>query len=320
MQSLHNIKPDLWPVEKFAAYLSVAFLTFNLVEIVRRNISVDWAGYGILVGTIVFTLAIGQYYRISGKSARIGAALTTTGLMLLLSMNFSVLNYVLLPTAHAPIDQLLVQMDDMVGFHWPDAIALVVDYPVLNTILKYAYLSTMPQLAVLLIVLGLSGRIHDLHVLLAFIAITATILITFWYFFPSFGTTVIYSLDANLERTFRPVVGSAYGKELISLSQNGPQLISPKEVKGLIAFPSYHATLAFIAMYCARNVRWLFPVYLIVNLLILPATVLHGGHHLVDIPAGLCLFLLGAWLAERAVDSQHSTEQYPTYLQPELNR
>lgn len=318
MQPFHSVKPDLWPVEKFVAYLSFAFLAFNLVEIVRRNISVDWAGYGVLLGTIVFTLAIGQYYRISGKSARIGAALTTTGLMLLFTMALSSFNYVLLPTVFPSIDSVLVTIDSALGFHWPDSMVFFADYPTVNSVLKYAYISTLPQLACLLIILGLSGKIHELHVLLAVVSITATLAVFIWYFFPSHGANSIFTIPSEIENAINPVLKMEYGRELIRLAAEGPGLLSPQNTKGLIAFPSYHSTLAFIAIYSARNVRWLFPGFLVLNLLILPATVIQGGHHLIDVIAGLVLFLVGVWMAKKLV--QHQTGTYPSYLEPEFSR
>ncbi|MEM9986356.1 MAG: divalent metal cation transporter, partial [Bacteroidota bacterium] len=40
------------------------------------------------------------------------------------------------------------------------------------------------------------------------------------------------------------VADDRYSAEIASLAQTGPGVISPKEIRGLIAFPSYHTVLA----------------------------------------------------------------------------
>ena len=40
------------------------------------------------------------------------------------------------------------------------------------------------------------------------------------------------------------------------------------------------------------SIRLLFPVFLLVNLLMLPAILLHGGHHLIDVFGGFSVFAL----------------------------
>jgi len=55
-------------------------------------------------------------------------------------------------------------------------------------------------------------------------------------------------------------------------------------------------------MYAARNVKYVAPVFLILNLLILPSIFIHGGHHLLDLPAGFLMFLFGTWLAKNAME------------------
>jgi membrane-associated phospholipid phosphatase len=72
--------------------------------------------------------------------------------------------------------------------------------------------------------------------------------------------------------------------------------ISLTHVNGLITFPSFHAALATILIYASRGVKMLFPLYLVLNLLMLAATPTVGGHYFIDIIAGagivLCLACL----------------------------
>ena len=311
---------DIWPAEKAVISIALVVGAVDLVQIAYRGIKVDWSGYGLVFGVALVAFAAGQLYRRSGRSARLGAALTCTSIMILFTASMSVFNYLLMPIERPMIDELLVRIDALFGYHWPDMVAFGAEHPIFNAVTRYAYMSTMPQLALLVVVLGLSGQVRALHVLLVCLAITATMVVAFWGVFPSHGPSALFTLPEDVQRAADPVVGTSYGRELVRMAQEGPSLLSPSEVKGLIGFPSYHAALACLAVYCARTIRWLFPVYIVVNLLILPGTLIHGGHHFVDVPAGIALFLIGVWLTEKAVDYQYKAGGQPAVLAQELGR
>ncbi len=153
-------------------------------------------------------------------------------------------------------------------------------------------------------ILSLFGITRDLHIMLLTVVITATTIICFWSFFPSSATPNIYPIPKDIEAVLAPVVDQRYAEELLYIIKNGPGLITPYEIRGTISFPSYHTTLALIAMAAARNIKYLYPFFLVLNLLILPATIIHGGHYLFDIMAGVALFALGHYLARRVVLSE----------------
>lgn len=209
-----------------------------------------------------------------------------------------------MPIVHGPYDLILTQWDSFFGYHWPDIMALAAEYPNFTTAMKWAYMSTMLQFALLIAVLGLSGRKRDLHIMITSVTITATLTICFWGIFPTTGTTTIYEIPAELWNKIGPPVDRSYALDLISIVRDGPSIITPTEIRGLIAFPSYHAVLAFTAMYAARNLKYAAPVFFFINLLILPSIFVHGGHHFVDLPAGFLMFAFGTYLAFKAVNRQ----------------
>lgn len=317
MQSLKTLKPDIWPAERFVITISLVAMAINIFQIFRNDVLIDWPGYAFITSVAAATFAVGQFYRMSERSQRIGAAMTGTGILIFFTMALSIFNYLLMPTTRPPIDELIVEIDALFGYHWPDVIHFAAENPVLNTIIKFAYLSTMPQLAILVIILGLSGRVRVLHVLLVGITITATLAVIFWGLYPTHGAKSLFTLPAEIERAADPVVTTAYGQDLLRLAREGPGYITPDDIKGLIAFPSYHAVLSFLALYAAWSIRWLFPIYLVVNILIIPGTVMHGGHHLMDAPGGLVLFLIGIFLTERVVGYHYQSNKHPTFLTSE---
>ncbi|MEL6750907.1 MAG: phosphatase PAP2 family protein [Pseudomonadota bacterium] len=287
--------------ERLVAGLTLFVAALCIVQILLRGVAIDWLAYGGLALVFGAFVLAGHYYRASGRSERIGLALMCTGVFGMFSPVMVVFNYLLMPTTAPAIDGWLLQIDAMMGFHWPDYIAWAAANPWINGTLKLAYMSTIPQMAAAIIILGLCGRQKDLHLLIVSVAITSVMVIVFWGFFPSHGAKAYFSLPEAIELAANPIVTTQYGRELLALAGDGPGLIAPSEVKGLIAFPSYHIVLAFTAAWAMRNVRYAFSIYVFVNALIIPATPMHGGHHLVDVPAGIAVFLIGVWLARRVV-------------------
>lgn len=305
---------EIQPPERMILQITAMVVVLNLIQIVWRGVEINWVSYGALSLIFAGCFFAGQVYRTSGRSPRIGLALICTGLFPAFSASMVMFNYLLMPTQAPAIDHTLIWVDSLLGYHWPDVIAWAAANPVLNDIFRYAYMTTIPQIAVLIIVLGMSGRAHQLHVMMVSITITSILAIVFWGFFPSHGAKSIFTLSAEVEALASPIVDTAYGRDLLRMAAEGPGLISPDSVKGLIAFPSYHAVLAFTAVYAMRGVKGLFWVYLVINALILPATPLHGGHHLVDVPAGFVLFVLGTVAAERLVSRMYRAGNLPKRL------
>lgn len=298
-------------VEMVVLRLVAGLFVLNLGLMMFRGGAIDGMAYGVLVLLAVLLGSIGQYYRHSGRGEAIGDALTCSALMILFSNSVIVFNYLLLPVERPVIDHHLIALDTLIGYSWPAAVQFGADHPWFNVVVKYAYMTTMPQITVLVVLLGLTGRRIWLHRLLLSICVTSVLLICFWALFPSHGPSAFYSLSQNLINAVQPIVGPNYGETLKTMMADGPKVVRPSDVEGLIAFPSYHTTLAFICAWCAFGFRPLFPAFLVLNALILPGTLIHGGHHFVDLPAGFILFLLGAIIANRVVEELPETADRP---------
>ena len=279
----------------------------NAALILSKDAQIDWLGYAGICASVGVPILIGLYYRHSGRSERIASTLICTGGFILFSACLSLFNYLLLPLRNPVIDVPIAEIDAWFGYHWPAVMEFAASHPIPTFILKLAYMTTIPQITLLVVILGLSGRIRDLHVMITIVIFTATLTICFWGLFPTLGAKSMYVLPQEIWAAVNPVVNEAYTKYLLDIAVNGPGIITPNEIRGLIAFPSYHAVLAFIAMYAGRNLPYLRWVFFILNLLILPATFIHGGHHMIDFLGGFAMFALGVIVARSAVkrDYEH---------------
>jgi membrane-associated phospholipid phosphatase len=149
----------------------------------------------------------------------------------------------------------------------------------------------------MMVMLGLRGNAAKTYRFCIAVAVGALISILFWALAPSFGAMSVYHLSPAVARAIRTSVDSEYGEVLLAMLRNGPGFISPSDVRGLIGFPSYHGVLALIVIWYGRSVQRLFWPLLVLNALVLVATPVQGGHHLVDVLASFPVAALAIFLA-----------------------
>ena len=255
------------------------------------------AGAFLCLGVLAALLLMGaQFYRTARPDPRLCAMLFGTGFLCIFSCEASVLNYLLLTKAGARIDILLAGWDRALGFDWPLAMRWMAHHPRLNALCFIAYSSMLPQVALSVIVLA-AIEVDRVYRACMALALSALICIAIWAFVPSFGAFSVYPLpDAHAVLA----LDSNYARELVRLLHDGPGLISPRDAKGLIGFPSYHAAMALLVAWYLRDVKFLRWPVLALNLAVLSATPVQGGHHLIDVLAAFPVAALSITLASAA--------------------
>jgi hypothetical protein len=270
------VRPSLVPI---LLGLAAILAMVDGVWLVLGHFSLDAAGYLRLCLLSAALLGAARAYVSLRPDPRLAAMLFGTGFLCLFSLEASILNYLLLPHAGPRIDAALAALDRALGFDWPAAMRFMAGHPLLNAAALFAYSSMLPQVAALTIVLASTEPARVYRFCLA-LALSALICIGVWSLAPSFGAFSVYP---------PPPPGMAlaldwsYAQDLVRLLRDGPGLISPHDARGLIGFPSYHAALALLAVWYAWRhavLRW--PA-LLLNLAVLAATPVQGGHHLVDV-------------------------------------
>jgi len=255
----------------------------------------------------ILSLVLGMaslFYDRVRLSPHVAAVFFGTAFLISFSASFSVLNYLLLTVAQSRIDAFLAHVDVMLGVDWPAMMRAVAGHPLSNQILHVTYDSVLPQLALVVLCLGWTERTSQIHEFCLALAISAMICIAFWTVFPSFGAFAVYDLPSALTSRLGPELSTQYAHELESLLSKGPGHISPHELRGLIGFPSYHAAMAMLVVWYVWPLRYLRWPLLAWNLVVLVATPVHGGHHVIDVPAGVGVAALSvaltAWIARKA--------------------
>ena len=76
----------------------------------------------------------------------------------------------------------------------------------------------------------------------------------------------------------------------------GPRIVDANHLLDLISFPSMHTVMAAMAVAYSRRTFAFWPL-VVLNTLMVPAILIHGEHHLIDIFGGLALFAITwAWV------------------------
>jgi hypothetical protein len=245
--------------------------------------NVDTSAYASLACLFVVLAGGAAFYEFHRKDARLAAMLAGTAFLVGMSAGFSALNYLLLTVAGHRIDVTLAAIDRAMGVDWPALVAFAGRYPATNTVLKFVYLSVLPQVAVLVLAQGLIGRSERIYALCLAVSAGAAISICTWTLMPSFGAFSVYDVS-NLHTSL--ALDGSYARALTGLLAHGPGRISPTDAKGLIGFPSYHAVLALLVAWYARNLKVIRWIAVGLNAVVIVATPIQGGHHVIDVLAG----------------------------------
>jgi len=304
---LHSSRPLSGPAVPGNFPLLLIFLTVSVALIdcfwaAKSHFVVAGSAYAALAAITGLFWAGGYIYGVWRPEPRISAMLLGTGFLIGFTAGASVLNAMLLTVAGPRIDTILAKADIALGFDWPGMMRAMANHPGLLKLLNLAYGVLLPEISLAVVVLRTMGLIGPLYRFVLAVAIGALICFFIWTLFPAFGAMSVYHFDPTLAARLGVPVDGAYGDALIRMLRDGPGPIAPDNVKGLIGFPSYHAVLALLLIWHLRRVPWLRWPLLVLNLIVIFATPIEGGHHWVDVFAAVPVTALSILLAQKMFD------------------
>ncbi len=253
-------------------------------------------------------LVTGLALRLFTANARSAAVLVAMGLYPLFATALSLACYLAFPLSRPLIDEQLMALDALF-FDWGAAVARMAEYPTLSALLRWVYLSSLFQLLALLLWLGATGRVARLQALQLTGMLAGCMTLAFWLIWPSFGPSAHIALAPGTEAAANLLVTNAYGAHLMHLAEHGVARIENHLLLGTVAFPSFHIVMAFMAVAFSRGTLLFWPL-VVLNLLMVPATLVHGGHYAVDLLGGAVVFALALHLVGRLMAGS-ATEPAP---------
>jgi hypothetical protein len=272
---------------------------------VLKNQAVDWMGFIPAIGASFALVLMGVYVRAMRQMQRMALGAIGFGIFAAFSSSIAIFIYTLFPLAHPLIDPSLIAYDAAVGFSWIRFVEFIAGYPVLGIALHYVYLSILPQVVCVIILLSFLNRAVALHRFLASGIVCMIVTVGFWWLFPSVGPAAFGMVSPDIQARISLLANDAYGAEMRRLAADGIDVITPLRITGVIAFPSFHMVMACMVVWFTRR-TWAFLPLVLVNGLMIPATIVHGGHHLIDLAGGLVTFTACLWGVTRLIPTQQT--------------
>ena len=247
-------------------------------------------------------MGIGAYVRAAKGTPRLALALIGVAIFMGFTAVSSLFIFALFPLPNPLIDPWLITVDAKLGYHWASFVQALAAYPDVALLLGYIYHTSLPQILLAICVLASLGWTRQLHQFLLVGILTLIAAVAIWWVVPSIGPSGFMAIPEDVLQATGLYFDSKYGAYLLHLVETGPPRISPELMTGVVAFPSYHMIMACMVVWGTRGTAAFLPAVLI-NTLMVPATLSHGGHHLIDLLAGVVVFAVCVWLSGRVIRS-----------------
>lgn len=262
--------------------------------------AVDWWSFFPAFGASVAMVIMGMYIRATRDMPRMALGAIGFGVFMAFTGSIAIFIFTLFPVVFPLIDPTLMSIDMKLGYSWPDFVGTIASYPLFGTALGYVYLSILPQMVAVIVLLSFLNRSVELHQFLAVGIVCMIVTVGIWWMYPSVGPSAFTAIPPDVQAKIGLVVDHDYAAQLQQLASEGLPLIGLDQIIGVIAFPSFHMIMACMAVWFTRRSVVFVPV-LLTNLAMIPATLSHGGHHLVDLLAGCVTFAVCLFAVTRLI-------------------
>ncbi len=271
----------------------IAILAVDTVWILASDFTFDVKSALRVTAICALLLLAAWFYRARRPMRQFEVMCTETALLLAFSAAAAMLSYLITSLALPLVDMELIALDRALGFDWFVYVGFVNRHPWLGVLSSAAYMTTISQVALMLILLGVSNRVETAQRFMSAVMVGGLICIAFSAILPAAGALAALQPPAEVVMANHPVVDLSYVQVIFDLRDGTLRALSLDNVYGLIAFPSYHCTLAALVVLAAYRLGpAIFWPVLALNVAVILSTPIDGGHHLVDGPAGVAVAVL----------------------------
>jgi hypothetical protein len=253
-----------------------ALITLDAAGLVHCGIQLAWPGLVRVACALLVFAALGVFYVRWRPEERLADLAHSAALLLVLFAAMGVLSYLVATTGMPVADDLLARGDRALGLDWPGWFAFVQQHPVLQRMLHLAYMSALPQIAIIASYLGLTGQQRRNSELFWTLTISLLIIVPISGLLPAFNAAVYYGVPGFREHM----------PDFVALRVGRFDQLDLSRLQGLISFPSFHTTLAVLFPYVVRRRPAALLIAVLVNAAMIVAIPTEGSHYFVDVLAG----------------------------------
>lgn len=223
--------------------------------------------------------------------------------ILLFSALGAVLSYLVARSNGQLWDDTFTRWDHALGLDWLTFVRWVDAHPWSVVPLRLAYASLIPQIMVLVLVLGFTARLAQLRAVTLAAILCGMVVVGLSGLFPAVSNFAHLGLTSADFDHIKPWAGMVHLPHYNALRDGTMEVIHLRQMQGIITFPSYHAGLSTVTLWGfwltrIGVVRW---PGMAVAIMTIIATPVDGGHYFVDVFAGMVIALASIAIANRAV-------------------
>ena len=214
-----------------------------------------------------------------------------------------VLSYLLARNGGDLWDTRLAEWDRAIGFDWLAYVRFFDQSAIAVTWLKLAYASLIPQVIVLVLVLGFTNRLAELRTVMLAAIVAGTVTVILSSLFPAVSNYIHLGLSARDFVHVDPFAGDVHMRDFNALRDGTTGALEFGKMEGIITFPSYHAGLSVVTLwgFWATRIAWVRWPGIALAASTIIATPVDGGHYLVDVLAGGAIAVLALIWSKRAI-------------------
>ncbi|WP_457092989.1 phosphatase PAP2 family protein [Microvirga sp. P5_D2] len=197
-------------------------------------------------------------------------------------------------------DETLHRWDQALGIDWRSYLAWTNEHPLIGVIFTLAYRSLMPQMVAICLLLAFAGRYWELRVFNLAVVLSGVLCVLLSALMPAMAMYVQLGLKPHDFPNLSPAAAYVHVDHILGLRDGSFRFFELDKAEGIITFPSYHASLAVIflaGLWTVPLLRWPGAA---LNLLVIAATPIDGGHYFVDVGAGIAIAVSCLLIARHA--------------------
>lgn len=289
------------------AVVDLAWYPESTIRLPAQNwIDLTKAGFGLCAVWLVGNLID---YRLRNDPSKIASAFRhgTKSLRLLiiaaasfipLAIVSTLFMYMASATQRPLVDPWLSGFDHAIGFRWPMFLEAM-NRPIIAPLLILGYHALGPQVPLILGVHALRHRLDKVLEFTALMAVSSVFTGGLMALFPAEGAYAYFQPSPEQYSHFTAHAGMWHFRVLEALRSGQPFDLMLAEGSGLVTFPSFHTALGIMCVYAVRDIRWLLWPLVVLNALMIVATMPEGGHHLIDVIVGAVIGIVSVFIVSR---------------------
>ncbi len=255
------------------------------------------------VVAVLTCLVVRSFYTSFRRDPNIAAMMTALVQLVVFTLFGGTLSYLIASLDRPLWDATLFQWDLALGLEWRAYLDWVNAHPVVGTAFTIAYRSIQVQMMVLILSLGVTGQIRDLRIFMAGIVVTGLVIILWSGFTPAMAMFVHLGLTPGDYPNLAPAAAAVHVEAMYGLRDGSLRSLTPLSFEGIITFPSYHAALGVVFLRAFWAVPWLRWPGAVLNITMIAATPIDGGHYFVDVIFGVAIATVAivacGWLGDK---------------------